>query len=310
MNLHPDDDQDALVSATTDWLTRHMPLDQARARPAGLWRGLADMGWTAMTASEASSGLGLDHASEALVFAELGRFLAPVSLLSSALAARWCDVSDRTALALATEGDAVRVLDGGGAGYAVATSSDEATLIFVPTGLDFQIGLDPTTPQARLISPDTLKTIEGPRPHRHLTLLAAAFGVGVADAARDMAADYAKLREQFGKPIGSFQGVKHPCADMAVRCAVARSQLCYAACALDEGAPDAGFHVAAAKRLADLAALDNARANIQVHGGVGMTDAASPHLLLKRAHVLHFIAPIDPLGLIGGDVGQNGASRD
>jgi len=107
-----------------------------------------------------------------------------------------------------------------------------------------------------------------------------------------MAAGYAAIREQFGKAIGSFQGVKHPCADMAVRSAVARSQLYFAACAFDAGAADLAFHVGAAKRLADGAALDNARSNIQVHGGIGMTDAANPHLLLKRAHLLQFVAPI------------------
>jgi alkylation response protein AidB-like acyl-CoA dehydrogenase len=78
---------------------------------------------------------------------------------------------------------------------------------------------------------------------------------------------------------------------MAVRAAVARSQLYFAACALDAGDPESDFHVAAAKHLADQAAVDNGRANIQVHGGIGMTDEAAPHLCLKRAHLLSFIAP-------------------
>jgi alkylation response protein AidB-like acyl-CoA dehydrogenase len=125
----------------------------------------------------------------------------------------------------------------------------------------------------------------------HLHLLAAAFGVGCADAARDMAADYAKLREQFERPIGWFQALKHLCSDMAVRCEVARSQLYYAACALDADSGDAAFHIASAKLLADQAALENARGNVQVHGGIGMTDEAYPHLCLKRAHLLSFVAP-------------------
>jgi alkylation response protein AidB-like acyl-CoA dehydrogenase len=125
----------------------------------------------------------------------------------------------------------------------------------------------------------------------HLQLLAAAYGVGCADAALDMAAEYAKIREQFERPIGWFQALKHICSDMAVRCAVARSQLYYAACALDASEADAAFHIASAKQLADQAALENGRANIQVHGGIGMTDEAYPHLCLKRAHLLSFIAP-------------------
>src|SRR3546814_14468387 len=85
-----------------------------------------------------------------------------------------------------------------------------------------------------------------------------------------MAAAYAQVREQFERPIGWFQAIKHLCADMAVRCAIARSQLYYAACALDAGDAGAAFHVAAAKRLADQAALDNGRANIQLPGGIGL----------------------------------------
>lgn len=76
-----------------------------------------------------------------------------------------------------------------------------------------------------------------------------------------------------------------------MRSAVARSQLYYAAAALDADDPEAEFHVAAAMRLADQGAIENGRANIQVHGGIGMTDEAYPHLCLKRAHLLSFIAP-------------------
>jgi alkylation response protein AidB-like acyl-CoA dehydrogenase len=140
--------------------------------------------------------------------------------------------------------------------------------------------------------------IDDRRAAQHFQLLAAAYALGTADAARDMACAYALVREQFGKPIGSFQAIKHICADMAVRAAVARSQLYFAACALDESADDAAYHIAVAKRLSDRAALDNARANIQVHGGIGMTDEAAPHLCLKRAHLLAFIAPVSTADLL------------
>jgi alkylation response protein AidB-like acyl-CoA dehydrogenase len=111
---------------------------------------------------------------------------------------------------------------------------------------------------------------------------------------------YAKERHQFGKPIGSFQAVKHMCADMLVRAEVARAAVHAAACLAD--APDvarteaeaAGCaprrlltrSVAGAKLLADEAALANARASIQVHGGMGFTWEVPLHLHLKRARVL------------------------
>jgi alkylation response protein AidB-like acyl-CoA dehydrogenase len=284
MDLTPNDDQIALCAATADWCRDNMRLEDARARTPDLWTQLDAMGWTGMTAP----GMDLDHASEALVFAELGRFLAPIALLSGAVAASWAGVTGKVALALPADGF-VRLFDSDGAGQALGLFGDAAGLVAIGNAQS-KPSLDLSTPVARADLPTATERIDDPRTAQHLQLLAAAFAVGCADAARDMAADYAKIREQFERPIGWFQAIKHLCADMAVRCAVARSQLYYAACALDAG-DDAAFHIAAAKRLADQAAFDNGRANIQVHGGIGLTDEAAPHLCLKRAHLLQFIAP-------------------
>ncbi len=130
-------------------------------------------------------------------------------------------------------------------------------------------------------------------------LLTAALQVGHAAEALDLAVAYAKERQQFDTPIGSFQAVKHMCADMLVRAEVARAAVHAAACLAD--APDvvdteaavAGCtpgqlvdrSVAGAKLLADEAALGNARAAIQVHGGMGFTWEVPLHLHLKRALV-------------------------
>lgn len=292
MDLTPDDDQIALVDATTDWCREHMPLDRARTRGAELWPQIETMGWTAMTAC----GMDLDHATEVLVFAELGRHLAPIALMSSAVAARWSGRRSKVALALPAT-DLVRVLDGDHTTHALGLFDRRpGQFAFRGQGHD-PASLDPSTSIAHVDLPASVDPIDDSAA-LHLQLLAAAFAVGCADAARDMAADYAKVREQFERPIGWFQAVKHLCADMAVRAAAARSQLYYGACALDAAGRDAAFHIAAAKRLADEAALENGRANIQVHGGIGMTDEALPHLCLKRAHLLGFIAPADRAVLI------------
>jgi hypothetical protein len=166
------------------------------------------------------------------------------------------------------------VFDPHGAVQALGLAGHLAATTALPRDLDGGPSLDPTASLARLDPAPPFEAIADPRAAQHLQLLAAAFAVGCADAARDMAAAYAKVREQFERPIGWFQAIKHICADMAVRCAVARSQLYYAACALDAGVDDAAFHIASAKLLADQAALENGRANIQVHGGIGMTDEA------------------------------------
>ncbi len=290
MDLTPSAEQEALITATAVWCADNMPLEQARQRPSALWQELEAMGWTAMTAPD----VGLDHATEAAVFAELGRHLAPVGLVSSAVAARWSPHAGKAALALldgSLEGGKLRVFDPHGAVQALGLAGHLAATTALPRDLDGGPSLDPTAPLARLDPAPRFEAIADPHAALHLQLLAAAFALGCADAARDMAAAYAKVREQFERPIGWFQAIKHICADMAVRCAVARSQLYYAAGALDVGADDAAFHIASAKLLADQAALENGRANIQVHGGIGMTDKAYPHLCLKRAHLLTFIAP-------------------
>src|SRR5262249_59097172 len=93
-----------------------------------------------------------------------------------------------------------------------------------------------------------------------------------------MSVEYGKVRQQFGRPIGSFQAIKHRCADMAVRAEVARSVVTYAAVALAEGDPDAARHAGIAKALAGNAALANATDNIQNHGGMGYTCEAHAHL--------------------------------
>jgi alkylation response protein AidB-like acyl-CoA dehydrogenase len=115
-------------------------------------------------------------------------------------------------------------------------------------------------------------------------VLTAALQLGVAVAAGQLATAYAKEREQFGRPIGGFQAVKHLCADMLVKAEVARAAVYAAACALD-GASDDDPAVAAsaAKVVAGEAALANGRYGIQVHGGMGFTWEVHAQRYWKRA---------------------------
>jgi alkylation response protein AidB-like acyl-CoA dehydrogenase len=106
---------------------------------------------------------------------------------------------------------------------------------------------------------------------------------GGAQRVLEMTVEYAKLRETFGKPIGSYQGVKHKCADMLVEVENAKSLTYYAAWALDENQPDAPLAVAMAKAYASDASRKVANAGIQLHGGIGMTWEHDLHLYMKRA---------------------------
>jgi len=122
------------------------------------------------------------------------------------------------------------------------------------------------------------------RDHRVLT---GALCAGMAAATCGLAVDYAKGRQQFGRPIGSFQAVKHLCADMLVRAETARAAVEAAAVTADQpdvGDPDRA--AAGAAMLAAEAALANAKSCIQVHGGMGFTWEVPAHLYLMRARVL------------------------
>ncbi len=106
---------------------------------------------------------------------------------------------------------------------------------------------------------------------------------GVAQKVLEITVDYAKMRETFGKPIGSYQGVKHKCADMLVDIENAKSLTYYAAWAIDENDPDAVTAASMAKAAASDAGRKVCAAGIQLHGGIGMTWEHDLHLYLKRA---------------------------
>ncbi len=120
-------------------------------------------------------------------------------------------------------------------------------------------------------------------------ILAAAMAAGIAEATRDDSAFYARTRSQFGRPIGTFQAIKHRCSDMAIQAEAAWSQVAYAALSLAAGHDDAVEQVSAAKVVAGAAALENSGANIQNHGALGCTTEHAAHLYLKRSWVLAYV---------------------
>ena len=128
--------------------------------------------------------------------------------------------------------------------------------------------------------------IDGPDVWHRLLVLGAAALTGVAERARDLAVEHAINRHQFGRPIGVNQAIKHPCADMALRVELAGAQVLVAALTVDAALPDAGLEATSAAAVAADAALANARAAVQIHGGLGFTAEHPVHTLVARAHVL------------------------
>jgi alkylation response protein AidB-like acyl-CoA dehydrogenase len=155
--------------------------------------------------------------------------------------------------------------------------------------------LDPTRPQARIefdaVPVQPLGHADGAFAALRGTLDRAAVRIafeqiGGADAALAMSTDYAKIRHAFGRPIGSFQAIKHKLADMYTRNQLARSNAWYAAWALDASPAELPLAAAAARVAAGDAFEFAAKETIQTHGGIGATWEADMHLFYRRAKAL------------------------
>jgi alkylation response protein AidB-like acyl-CoA dehydrogenase len=106
---------------------------------------------------------------------------------------------------------------------------------------------------------------------------------GGTQRALDMAVEYAKIRHQFGRPIGSFQAIKHRCADLLLEVESLRSAVSYAAAAVTEGSTEVPMLAALLKAYGSEVYSRVAAENIQIHGGIGFTWEHDAHLYLKRA---------------------------
>ncbi|HEU5033843.1 MAG TPA: acyl-CoA dehydrogenase [Mycobacteriales bacterium] len=280
MHFLPTADQLELQRGVRELLDRRFPLDRL---PHGfdpvLWQELTDTGVFAL---RTDLGLGLPEA--VLVFEELGRAGVPGPLVGTFLAggraAGPVPVLERDPEPL--------LLTHRDVAAAVLVLGDDAQLAGVPAGTPVPAPVDPLTPLHELASVPTGEVVGDGLATARLrlegALLTAAVQVGIAARLTELAVDYAKTREQFGRTIGAFQAVKHICADMFVRAELARVAVHAAAVTLDdEQSGDGPRTVAGAKLLADEAAVTNGRSAVQVHGGMGFTWEVPVHFFLKRA---------------------------
>jgi alkylation response protein AidB-like acyl-CoA dehydrogenase len=270
-------------------------------------------GFTGVGVAESAGGFGGGLVDLAILLEGLGRTVAPTPFVSHVLAVqaahgagidvagaldgsqRWClaveerdaDLDDprTTARDGTVTGSKVAVRDGLEATAAVATVAGDGVVAVAPASRTARPGLDPTRPLADL-------TLDGPATARgagaRAAVLRAAAGlaaeqVGVGRGALDLAVAYAKTREQFGQPIGRFQAVGHQLADAFVGLELAWSLVLYACWAVDDDHPEAAAAVHRAKAKAGEAAVFAAERGMQVHGGIGITWEADPHLFLRRA---------------------------
>jgi alkylation response protein AidB-like acyl-CoA dehydrogenase len=306
MDFRLDDQQRALQDTIAGFCATRYPLEDVAQREApteattrAAWQELSDLGVFSLLVPESAGGLGLEMVDATLVFEQLGRHLVPGPLLWSTLGATALAAAPHPATVMsgfdqveagddpilvdhAAELESLLVLRADRVSVLVAGELGEAEVL---------TPFDPLTPVGRYATLGAGTTIgdaaAAVRLRAQGTVLAAALLVGIAEAALALARQYSLERQQFDRPIASFQVLKHMMADMYVRTGLARSSTYAAAAVLDDPqVGDRGRSVSAAKLLAGEAAIDNARATVQILGGMGFTWEMPSNHLLKRAWVL------------------------
>jgi alkylation response protein AidB-like acyl-CoA dehydrogenase len=271
-----------------------------------LWKELCELGWPGIAISEEHGGQGLGTIELSILCEELGRTLAPVPFLPSAMAAcvieqagspeqreRWLPglASGETigALAGAADGTAELVIGGAEAGVIVLIEDDGSGRLLTPADAEVSRieAIDPTRSAARVSAAgDAGDALEDGCPSLGRALVAVSSElVGVCDRALEMTVAYVKERKQFGVPVGAYQAVSHRCAQMLLETEQARSTTAFAAWSADANPDGLAEAAAMAKAAASDAGREVTASAIQAHGGIGFTWEADVHWLFKRAQL-------------------------
>lgn len=296
---HPNPEQLELGGSIDESLAALLPLSRLHAshqEDSATWTSLEEIGIFGIGVSEELGGSGLGAVEEALIVMGLGRRLASPGVLATIGAVHvQAGIGPKSIRAMRVaaayrNGDRIIIVGEPGTDLVLLRDHHGAALCAAPTSgsrtLDDRLWL--ATLHAATVDPPLARFDESQL--ARLRLIDAAALAGMAQATLEMSVAYAGTREQFGRPIGSFQAVKHHCANMAIAARCARDQTAFAAVALDDERADAQLQVECAFAVAASAALENAGKNIQIHGGMGFSDEADPHLFLKRAQLQIAIA--------------------
>jgi 3-oxochol-4-en-24-oyl-CoA dehydrogenase len=335
MSIAISDDHADLAKVVAAFLVRHDARAAARALleapEEGLpayWPELCALGWPGLHLGEDVGGSGFGIPELVVVVEELARAVAPGPFVPTVIASAVIDAvatgEVRTALlpgladgsvigavALSAEVD---IRDGKAYGPAgTVVSGGVAELFLVPVGADVAVvrrseggvatevpaNLDPARRSARLTldaAPSIVLSGARARLDDFARLLFAAEAVGLSRECTESAAAYAKIRIQFGRPIGTFQAIKHHCANMLVGTEIATAGVWAAARAAAAGGDEFSLAAAMAVVLAVPAADEAAQLNIQVHGGIGFTWEHDAHLYLRRATLLKAVLDTEVAG--------------
>ena len=288
------------------------------------WGEMAELGWLGIHLPEEHGGSGAGLLELVVVLDELGRQAAPGPFLPTVMAsaviaqcgsaaqqARWlpglADGSVTAALGLGgalslsgatLDGSAGSVLGAAAAGLLVLAAGEDVVVVEATTkgiSLTGSKDLDPTRRSATVaassvpVDEGSVLTGAARRARALARTLGAAEAVGGMAACTDYAVEYAKERVQFGRTIGTFQAIKHHCADLLVAAELATAAVWDAARASHDSEDEFALVAAMAAQLAFGPAVHSAMMNIQVHGGIGFTWEHDAHLYLRRALVLNAV---------------------
>jgi alkylation response protein AidB-like acyl-CoA dehydrogenase len=269
-------DQRALTTAVRELLDKECPAEVARRGDVdAVWPRLAEMGVLGISVAETVGGLGLGYVEVVAVCEEAGRVALPGPLPETYAALAVADASRHS-----------RIVDGSelvtaAAPYAAYADGAAACVVGQDLIEGFTAHVVDSVDPARPLSKVAGEPVTGPA-YDVGALATAAYLVGTGRAMIDRAVDYALTREQFGRPIGSFQAVKHRLADALVAVDFARPVVHSAAWALDTGALTLQRDISHAKARATTAALAAAKAALQVHGAIGYTEECDLVVWLRR----------------------------
>jgi alkylation response protein AidB-like acyl-CoA dehydrogenase len=308
MNFDYTDDQQAIKSTARDFLAaRYKPEKLRELAEAGeyddaIWTEIAELGWPGIFVDEGHGGQDLGQVELTIVQEELGYALAPTPFFSNAaaglaIAHGGSDAQrDRWLPGIASgEGrGTVGVVSNGGALVPDADTAELVVLVDNGSATAFETSAVQAEPVDTIDSTRRFFRVEangGGEPLegdvdgalQRIEVALAAELVGVAQRTMEMAVEYAKERQQFGRPIGAYQAVSHRCAQMLLETEGARACTLYASWAADHEPESLPLAASMAKAYASDAGWRVTASSLQVHGGIGFTWEHNLHFFLKRA---------------------------
>ena len=348
MSIAITEEHRALAQTVASFLTKHQSRAAARsllvaetdARPA-FWAELSGLGLLGLHLPEEHGGSGFGLTETLVVAEQMGRYLAPGPFVPTVIASAVLAVAgpadlrkrlltalaDGSMIGAAALGGEVTCANGAATGKAgVVISGHLADVLLVPAGDDVLVieksagGVQAEVPanldqsrRAARVRLDAAPATVLPGARGLLTAVAravlAAEAAGIAGETTEQAAEYAKIRQQFGRPIATFQAVKHHCANMLVAAELAAAAAWDAGRAGTGGGDQLRYTAAIAAALAVPAAVSNASLNIQVHGGIGFTWEHDAHLYLRRAAAIAAVADTEQAAIEVTDLVRRGVRR-